>query len=51
MHPVPADVHSIIGGAPLSIVAVGLAPVAAAGLEPGADGAPDGAPPSTDADS
>jgi len=51
VQPVPADVLSVIGDAPLSFVAVGLALVAAAGLDPGADGAPDGVPPSTDAGS
>ena len=42
MQPVPEDVLAVIGDSPLSIAAVGLALVAAAGLDPGADGVPVG---------
>lgn len=42
MQPVPEDVLAVVGDAPLSIAAVGLALVVAAGLDPGADGPPVG---------
>ncbi len=42
MHLVPEDVLAVVGDEPLSIGAVGLALVVAAGIDPGEDGAPVG---------